>query len=60
MSEKPIVFETEHHWVSCNSRGHYEVWRKKLTHSERCGYIGFSGEDGLAKAKREVERRESK
>jgi hypothetical protein len=59
IKESQIVYETQKHWVlDLGSKG-FEVYRKTITHSERCARIGFSGADGLARAKAEIERREA-
>jgi hypothetical protein len=59
IKESQIVYETLKHWVlDCGSKG-FEVYRKTITHSERCSVIGFQGSKGLERAKQEIERRES-
>ena len=59
LKESQIVYETNKHWVlECGSKG-FEVYRKTITHSERCARIGFTGTNGLERAKAEIERREA-
>jgi len=59
IKESQIVYETNKHWVlNCGDKG-FEVYRKTITHSERCATIGFTGDKGLERAKAEIERRES-
>ena len=59
IKESQIVYETPKHWVlDCGSKG-FEVYRKTITHSERCAIIGFTGDKGLERAKQEIIRRES-
>lgn len=59
IKESQIVHETKKHWVlDCGSKG-FEVYRKTITHSERCAVIGFTGAKGLERAKLEIERREA-
>lgn len=59
IKESQIVYETNKHWVlDLGNRG-YEVYRKTITHSERCAVIGFTGDKGLDRAKAEIERREA-
>lgn len=59
IKESQIVYETPKHWVlDCGLKG-YEVYRKTITHSERCARIGFTGDKGLERAKAEIERREA-
>ena len=57
--ESQIVYETHKYWVlDLGSKG-FEVYRKTITHSERCARIGFTGTNGLDRAKLEIERRET-
>lgn len=60
IKEPQIAYETNKYWVlDLGSKG-YEIYRKTITHSERCARIGFIGAKGLERAKAEIERRESK
>ena len=58
MKEHQIVYEKGTHWAARLPCGQFEVYRNEITHSVRCAIIGFSGDVGLQKAKREVDRRE--
>ena len=58
MREQDIVFSTARHWVLRVSTG-FEVYRNTTTHSVRCARIGFKGDEGLTRAKAEIERREA-
>jgi hypothetical protein len=60
IKESQIVYETPKHWVFDNGSKGFEVYRKTITHSERCARIGFTGTNGLDRAKAEIERRETK
>lgn len=54
-----VVFESGKYWIlDCAQRG-YEVYRVDLTHSTRCARIGWCGQDGLTRAKQEIERRQT-
>ena len=53
-----IVHETARHFVIRVDYG-FEVYRVGATAAERCARIGFKGDEGLNRAVREVERRES-
>ena len=55
---KDIVFETDHYWVKRVPKG-FEVYKTGLTHSTRVAIIGYTGEEGLQRAKLEIERREA-
>lgn len=59
--EKDIAFEKGDYWVLRvpygKKKGTYEVYKVGVTHSTRCGIIGFRDDEGLARAKAEVERR---
>lgn len=55
---KDVVFERGRHWVRRLDKG-YEVYRADATHSVRVAQIGFAGDEGLARAIKEVERREA-
>lgn len=57
--ESQIVYETPKHWVFDNGSKGFEVYRKTITHSERCAIIGYTGTIGLERAKAEIERRET-
>ena len=58
LKESQIVYETPKHWIlDLGSKG-LEVYRKTITHSERCAIIGFTGSKGLERAKQELNRRE--
>ena len=59
IKESQIVYETNKHWVLDLGDKGYEVYRKTITHSERCARIGFTGANGLDRAKAEIERRET-
>lgn len=56
-TEKDIAHENPTHWVLKTPKGHFEVYRKGLTHSTRCAYIGFSGRVGIQRARAEADRR---
>jgi hypothetical protein len=58
IKESQIIYETNKHWVLDLGAKGYEVYRKTITHSERCARIGFTGTNGLNRAKAEIERRE--
>lgn len=55
-----IVFQTDRHWVRRAPKKGFEVYRVEGTHSVRCAIIGFEGQEGLDRAKVEIERREGK
>jgi hypothetical protein len=57
-AEKVIVFETDRHWVKRVPKG-FEVYKTGLTHSTRVASIGYKGNKGLQRAKREIARREA-
>lgn len=58
LTEKQIAFESScgSYWVKQVDSG-YEVYKTGITHSVRCAIIGYRGEIGLERAKREIERR---
>lgn len=49
------------YWV--HNKGHqdgskgYEIYKSGVTHSTRCAIIGYKGEEGLKRARQEIERR---
>lgn len=51
-----IVFEKGGYWVLRVPSG-FEVYRNGITHSVRCATIGYSGDEGLQRAKAGIERR---
>lgn len=53
-----IVFEDGDYWVRRAAKG-FEVYRLNGTHSVRCATIGFAGQDGLDRAKAEINRRQT-
>ena len=54
--EKDIAYEKGDYWVLRVKHG-YEVYKKGITHSTRCGIIGYTGEWGLNRAIDECEKR---
>lgn len=58
LTEKQIAFESPcgSYWVKHVASG-YEVYKTGITHSVRCAIIGYKGDTGLERAKREIERR---
>ena len=54
---KDIVFETDRYWVKRVPKG-FEVYEIGLTHSTRVASIGYTGAEGLQRAKLEIKRRE--
>lgn len=57
IQEKDIVVETKNYWALRTPKG-YEVYKTGITHSVRCARIGFTGQEGLERAKQECLRRE--
>lgn len=57
-TESDIAFEGLRHWVARTSDGHFIVYRVEATASTRVAYIGYSGAEGLARARAECERRD--
>lgn len=55
--EHGIVFETSRYWVKRVPKG-FEVYETRSTHSIRVAVIGYTGAEGLQRAKREIARRE--
>ncbi len=55
--EKQIKFEQGDYWVCETDNKTYEVYRNGITHAERVAIIGYKGDEGLTKAKAEIERR---
>lgn len=53
-----IVFKTAKHWVLRTPKG-FEVYFISITHSTRCAVIGYTGQNGLDRAKAEIARREA-
>jgi len=56
MRESDIVYEKADYWVTRVRYG-YDVYKNGVTHSTRVAQIGYKGEQGLARAKAEIERR---
>jgi len=56
-TEKDILYQNNGYWV-CRSKHGFEVYRNKLTHSERCAQIGFKGTVGLNKAIAEADKQQ--
>ena len=57
MRESDIVYERGPYWVARSHSG-FVIYRNEATgHSTRCAFIGYLGEDGLNRAKAEIERR---
>lgn len=52
-----VVFETGKHWILREKNG-FKVFKNDVTHSVLCATIGYTGAEGLKRAKREIERRE--
>lgn len=59
MKLKNIVFEKGSYWVLKVKHG-FEIYKQVAAHSVRCAQIGYEGEEGLARAIKEIERRETK
>lgn len=55
--EEVIAFETDQYWVKRVPKG-FEVYKTGLTHSTRVAIIGYTGADGLRRAKQEIARRQ--
>lgn len=53
-----VVYETERFWIKRVPKG-FEVYEIGPTASKRVAQIGYTGDKGLERAKREIERRES-
>lgn len=56
MRESDIVYEKAGYWVTRVWCG-YDVYKNGVPHSTRVAQIGYKGEQGLARAKAEIERR---
>lgn len=56
IKEIDIVYEKDDYWVLKIASG-YEVYKSVVTHSIRVAQIGWNGEQGLEKAKNEIDRR---
>ena len=55
--ETDIAYEKGCFWVlNLGSKG-FEVYKTGITHSTRCAFIGFSGQNGLDRAILEIDRR---
>jgi hypothetical protein len=54
---KDIVLSTKNYWVK-RVPGGFEVYKTGHTHSTRVAVIGYVGDEGLERAKREIQRRE--
>ncbi len=52
-----VVYEQGEYWVLRVPSG-FEVYRTGITHSTRCAQIGYVGNEGIAKAVIEIDRRE--
>ncbi len=51
-----ILYENGKFWV-CKAKHGYEVYETGITHSVRRAIIGYEGQEGLAKARAEADRR---
>jgi hypothetical protein len=52
------LYETGDYWVAREPSGKgFEVWRNGPTAATRCAQIGYAGDEGLQRAKREADRR---
>lgn len=59
LKESDILYEAGDYWVCRERFGQsdgYAVYKNGLTHSTRVASIGFSGEEGLRRAKAEADR----
>ena len=58
MKESDILYQNGDFWVckALKNTG-FEVYRDGLTHSTRVAIIGYTGEEGLSRAKAEADRR---
>lgn len=58
MRESDIIYESPcgSYWVKKVDYG-YDVYKTGGTHSTRCAIIGWKGETGLERAKKEIARR---
>lgn len=58
MKESDIAYESPcgKYWVKIVAYG-YDVYKTGITHSTRCAIIGYKGDIGLERAKREIEKR---
>jgi len=54
-----VVFESADHFVTKKGKG-FEVYKIGVTCATRVAVIGYSGDEGLSRAKREILRREEK
>lgn len=54
--EKDIVYEDGPYFAT-KARYGFDVWLSGVTHATRCAIIGFKGDEGLQRAKDEIERR---
>lgn len=54
--ESDIVHEQGEFWVLQTAKG-FEVYQNGTTCSTRCAVIGFRGDEGMKRAKAEIERR---
>lgn len=52
-----IIVQKGRYWIARIKDGSYEVFREEGTHSVRCAVIGYKGDEGLSRAKAELERR---
>lgn len=59
MREEDILYQAGDFWVckAPNPNHGFEVYRDGVTHATRCAIIGYTGDEGLAKAKAEADRR---
>jgi hypothetical protein len=61
MNENDILYQKGNHWVVRSKKKGYEVIKLEgNTHGKVCAWIGYTGEEGLERAKQEVDRREIK
>lgn len=58
LKEKNIIYETKTYWVRKIKDG-FEIYRKEMCYSVRCGQVGFTGDIGLKKAIRWIETHHS-
>lgn len=59
-AEAKILYQKGDFWVKAETFGKtkgYGVYKDGLTHATRVSQIGYPGDDGLARAKKEVDRR---
>jgi hypothetical protein len=52
-----IVHDTGKHFIVQTAKG-FEVYRNETTFAVRCATIGFTGDEGMRRSLKEIERRE--